>query len=256
MRLGSISFIVTLTAAGFLLGTASFSAQAASIITPGDAAGTEAPGNNVIPFSYTTLVARYQQSAAASEFSSFSGPMDITSIAFRRDGTIGPSPAFSFTWSDVSLGLSTIQSPLTTSLDSNRGADFETVYSGPLTVSLPATSGSGPNPFDFVITFQTPFLYKPAQGDLVWEWQNFGGENPQASLILDYEVTPLLTRASTYGGGAPATESFGFISNSGLVTEFGVAAVPEPSSWVMLLIGFFGAGAIIRRRRTAAVAWA
>jgi hypothetical protein len=33
-----------------------------------------------------------------------------------------------------------------------------------------------------------------------------------------------------------------------------VAAVPEPASWAMMLVGFGGLGAILRRRRQAAAA--
>ncbi|HEY2836362.1 MAG TPA: hypothetical protein VGI89_07315, partial [Rhizomicrobium sp.] len=134
MRRAKIQFAAAIAAVALLLVSAA--AQAATIVTPNAAAGAESVGNNIIPFSYTSLVARYQQSVAAIEFSSVSGPVLITSLAFRRDGDFTtPTSAFNFTWSNVAVGLSTIHDPLTTSLDNNRGADFQNVFSGALTVS-------------------------------------------------------------------------------------------------------------------------
>jgi hypothetical protein len=35
----------------------------------------------------------------------------------------------------------------------------------------------------------------------------------------------------------------------GLVTDFEVSAVPEPSTWAMMILGFFGIGFMAYRKR-------
>ena len=82
--------------------------------------------------------------------------------------------------------MSTTSGPLSSFFGTNRGADFTNVYTGALNVSVPGVGGlGGPNPFNFVISFQNSFLYDPSQGDLMWEWQNFGPLNTSTDLILD-----------------------------------------------------------------------
>ena len=140
-----------------------FSAQATVIVAPNANATTEGNSNNIIPFDFGTTSLRYQQRTSASEFGALSDPSYIEAIAFRRDASSIPWPAFNFNYSSITLGLSTLTSSMTNNFAANRGSDFTVVYSGSLNVSVPAvTIGSGPNRFNFVISFQTPFLFDPS----------------------------------------------------------------------------------------------
>jgi hypothetical protein len=58
--------------------------------------------------------------------------------------------------------------------------------------------------------------------------------------------------AQTGGSGAAMTV-IGPLAYSGTVTyTLDVLGVPEPASWALMLVGVAGAGAVFRRRRTAA----
>lgn len=219
-----------------------FSAQATVIVAPNANATTEGISNNLIPFDSWTTGLRYQQRTSASEFGLLTDPSYINAIAFRRDANF-TLPAFNFNYSSITLGLSTLTSSLTNNFAANRGRDFTIVYSGSLNVSVPGvTSGIGPNSFNFIISFQTPFFYDPSQGDLLWELQNFGTYSGTEQLILDYipSTTPILDRL--YATSPMATT--GTTQSSGLVTRF---TIPEPTTLGFVSFGL--AGLSFQRRR-------
>lgn len=69
------------------------------------------------------------------------------------------------------------------------------------------------------------------------------------------------TFSGTLGGQTinPSPGTFSFSTQGGRVTTFsatalGTAALPEPASWAMMLLGFAGIGMAIRRRRRPALA--
>lgn len=222
-----------------------FSAQATVIVAPNANATTEGISNNLIPFDLGTTGLRYQQRTSASEFGVLSDPSHITATAFRRDASF-TRPTFDFNYSSITLGLSTLTTSLTNNFAANRGSDFTVVYSGSLNVSVPGvTSGIGPNPFDFVISFQTPFLYDPSQGDLLWEFQNFGTFSDISQLILDYipSTTPILDRL----WASSPTATTGALQSSGLVTRF---TIPEPTSLAMVGLGLACLSFQRRRQKT------
>ena len=130
---------------------------------------------------------RYQQEAAASDFS---GPVLIYSLSFRLDGAA--TAGVSGTWSDFNLQLSTtLQAAggLSTTYASNVGADVKTVFSGPISFSYAAAGPShAPNAFGGTVTFSTPFLYNPANGNLLIDISSSSG--PNVSYSLDEQGLP------------------------------------------------------------------
>ena len=64
--------------------------------------------------------------------------------------------------------------------DENHGADITLVYAGELTMSTQgAGPAGGPNPFDYVIEFDEPFVYDSSAGNLLVEWRAWSVEgNP------------------------------------------------------------------------------
>jgi hypothetical protein len=87
----------------------------------------------------------------------------------------------------------------------------------------------------------------------IWELENPGlnvdGSSAVDALITTYESASFFSSHSTSkltvivdSGGSPLHQSFAFATN-----------VPEPSTWAMMIAGFGGVGAMMRRRRKQAV---
>ena len=108
----------------------------------------------------------------ASDFLRVPEHMDtITSVSWRPDQSMtGP---ITTVFSNFELRLSTTNATpggLNSTLGDNTGPDEVLVYSGPITLKTDATPQSGPLPFDYLIEFQTPFVYDPAQGNLLLDY--------------------------------------------------------------------------------------
>lgn len=239
---------VAAAAALVLLGSPALHADVL-VVSPGAQTASEGNTDNILPFS--TAPVRYQQVYGAASFSSLSGPAEITDILFRPDSVFGNS--FSSILPNVQIDLSTTTAQpdaLSPTFALNVGGNDTVVYSGPLALSS-ANSGpaAGPKTFDIDIHLMTPFLYDPAAGNLLLDVRNFGGgitTSFDAHLATD-EVSRVF---STTGAGAAT----GSTDSLGLVTEFrfasGIAAVPEPSSWILLISGAFAAACRLRRQRS------
>jgi hypothetical protein len=122
-------------------------------------------------------------------------------------------------------------------------ANFNTAAGG---VQNNAVFGDDPNIVDLVFTYNGP------------DFHTSGGP------FTDIEIMGL-TAESTFGGLAVDGFSSRAIKNTGLGTvgtvafnngAVGVPAalVPEPASWALLIMGFGGVGAMMRQRRSAALA--
>jgi hypothetical protein len=191
-----------------------------SVVVPNEFATVEGPNNNNIPFSTTVAHYRYQQIHAASEFAGISGPHFITGVRFRPDGTT-TYPAWTNTM-DLDLRFSTTSAApdsLSTTFADNIGTDEAVVYSGEITLSTQQTGPNPPGPqiFDIVITFQTPFLYDPANGNLLMDATKNGStigtsRAMDAATVTGDGVSRLIS--STVGA------TTGTASTVGLVTQF------------------------------------
>jgi len=144
-------------AALILLGTTVASSQ---VVVPNFLENLEGNFDNSIPWSDEAPV-RYQQVFLGSEI----GVLDqLARIRFRQDDFWGEP--FSATIPDVTIVLSSIPAgpdELSMTFSDNLGPDAMVVYSGPLTLSSQATSGS-PRRFDIVVTLQQTFDFDPSGG--------------------------------------------------------------------------------------------
>lgn len=221
-------------------------AQAMLVVTPQGADAAEGNSSNCIPVTGCVDAHRYQQVYDNSLFSSLSGPMEISELLFRRDLT-SPTP-FSIDFSNVLISLSTTQASaaaLSTSFDNNVGADAVEVYSGALTLAS-ASAGGIPAPLDISVVLQQAFTYDPAQGNLLLEWINLGGESV-TGIFADsvFDNNDGTARIVGLAPGAPT----GLADSSGLVTAFRVGTTEVALPPTLALLGIGIAGLLAGRRR-------
>ena len=208
-----------------------------TVVVPNSAGTTEGNSNNGYPFDLgqTGLTSqRYQQLYAASQFGGLpSGGGLITQIVFRPDATFGH--AFTSTLPDMQIDLSTTSAAddgLSSTYANNITAGDTVVFArGPLTLSSAFTGPpNGPKDFDIIITLTTPFLYNPANGNLLLDVRNYGGGS-----------TTFFDAVATTGDGVSrvfnqnVNGTTGNTDTAGLVTGFII--VPEPGSAALLLAG-------------------
>ena len=180
-----------------------------------------------------------------SQFGSL-GTILITQLAFRLKPNTG-SISSTVTSASISMSTTTLTTAtMTTTFASNRGADYTQVDS--VTGSFWNSSGctgASPCSFDIVFNFSTPFLYNPANGNLLIEEQ-FTGYSASGTGQFDvqnYGVSPPV--AELVASPAAATGALDFSDN---VTRLTFSTVPEPASYALALCGL-AAFAVLRRRR-------
>ncbi len=209
---------------------------------------------------YGTGGSHVQQIYASSYFT---GLQVINSISFRAFPGSAPSGFFSNTVNvsniTISAGLTGASgndsSGLPSATFANNITGASTVYSGALTLTTAAT-GTGPQPFDYTINFMNPFVYNPGAGNLIFDFliptnATVSG-NGFGFLTFDTVNTlndGIFSIVDINNGAATS----GTLSTAGAITRFGTqqvqAAVPEPGTWAMMLLGFGGIGLGLRRRK-------
>jgi hypothetical protein len=227
-------------------------AQAAVIVVPNSLAAVE--GNLSMTLGPGQ---RYQQVFGAPQFSTIpSGGALITQIAFRPDQSID-TPMTVLSSTGVNITLSTTNAaPEALSLfyANNVGANVTTVFNGPL---LLTTAGAGPNAgpkaFDAVITLMTPFLYDPAEGNLLLD-MIFALTSPSTFRALDAHfsntdgISRNLGTNPTQGTPNPIAFAVQF------TTVPRVAPAPEPATLFLLALGTLVLALIARGARASPVA--
>jgi hypothetical protein len=218
----------------------------ADVIVPDALAGVEGNSNNGFPFNiqgFGLASQRYQQVFDSSEFSS---AVLITGITFRPDAQQGS--AFASVLPNVQIDFSTTlfgPDALSTTFATNVGADNTTVFSGALNLSSAYTGpAAGPKDFDISIVFSTPFLYNPALGHLLLDVRNFGG-----GLSTQFDSHALFGDAVSRVISNNVNALIGGADTAGLVTEFQVQQVPEPSTFLLVSGIVVAAARRIRRVR-------
>jgi len=231
-------------------------AVADTVVAPGVAGNAQGPA----PIRYFGSGGSRVQQIYSSDF--FTGIQSISALSFRAYPGAAPSGFFgnSVTVSDIIVRLSTTSAGdetgtlASSSFANNVGADVATVFSGALTLSTAAT-GTGEQPFDYTISFATPFVYDASLGNLLLDvmipttatvsgtgvgFLTFDTVNSFNDGI--YSVIELNNGAATTG----------FADTSGVITSFTTSpvttAVPEPASWALMIGGFGCAGLVLRRR--------
>jgi PEP-CTERM motif len=161
--------------------------------------------------------------------------MNINSLTFYNSQNPGGNPATG----SFQLYLSYIPSSTNIEHFDSTFVDFSVLSSTPVYAGAIPSVANGKLEF----TLSQAFNYNPADGYLMLTVYNptLSGDG---NLFLDADANNPRTNARF---SAFQYEQF----NSGLVTGFNeqVAAVPEPSTWAMMILGFFGVGFLAYRRR-------
>lgn len=185
---------------------------------------------NVIPFGSLFGDGRFQEVYSSSLFS---GPVEITSLAFSPQDT-------TFYSANVDLRLTTTTvavGNLTTNLDNNFTIPLTDVYSNP---NFGENVTGGSETFSLVFNLTTPFIYDPSQGNLLFD-----------ILINNQNINEAFSRSGSGSILSRAYNSAGFGDGAdgvGLRTEIGFTAVPEPGTLLMLGTGIAALAGAVRRR--------
>jgi hypothetical protein len=143
-------------------------------------------------------------------------------------GTVPNNATFTVSLSTTTAavgGLSIVAS-------NNLGPNNTVVFTG----LLPALSNTG----ELNLLFSTPFSYDPTAGNLLLNVTSSNGTEGNLYLLAQ-ESSGLMSRL--FGGFS--TDYYGLVTDFGTVTD----AVPEPSTWAMMILGFCGLGFMAYRRK-------
>lgn len=229
--------------------------QAAPITLPPGNSG--APGNarNDLPFN--NIGSSSNRVSQVFSAAGFPFPGLITEIRFRADEN--PSYGESFTQSIPRLRIdlsTTAAAPdaLSLTFADNVGPDVMTVFDGPIFLSgnnvlLP----DGTTEFSIVIPLSTPFLYNPADGNLLMDIRMYGGPGLLTTTFDAQSVVGDGTSRIHTGLFGDADQPVALGSDSlGLVTQFEIepVPVPEPGALVALGLAMLAVGRRLVLRRT------
>jgi hypothetical protein len=186
--------------------------------------------------------ARFQEVYAASYFTNMlTGPGVLVRMANRPDRLV--KVPRTVTLIGYELWLSTTQrgpGNLSSRFDDNLGLDNTLVFSGDLTWSTQGEGpAQGPRAFDYVITFQHPFVYDPGKGNLLVEWRV--ANSPEGRPAIDAQLYSDGKIRLLFGGSTAA--SVASFSNAGLavrrmtIEPFHLTIQNEPDSFKLSIIG-------------------
>ena len=160
-----------------LIAVAITAVRAADVVAPNTLLHQQGDTGNLLPILSPNPI-RYQQVIDHGQFATFAaGGEYITQIAFRVHS---PGIAFTANISSLQINLSTTSKApdaLSSTFATNVGADDTVVFpaaSVQFSTSV-ASPADGPQAFDLVITFPTPFHYDPSKGNLLVDIRNASG---------------------------------------------------------------------------------
>jgi hypothetical protein len=209
-----------------------------NFIVPGEFSLADAGSSDNAPLGATEQ--HFQQVFAGSLLTDLSVGDLINGIGFRVNGGESELPAQTILNYEISLSQSP-NSPgnLSATFANNRGSDFQTVRSGPLTINAgDFPGGNSPNDIGWLM-FSTPYAYQG--GDLLIEvaFEGFtSGRNADAA----YPYTLNLAQTAFGTGYNSTTADAGLYNEAivmGLSTTSSIAPVPEPSASLLFAAGCF-----------------
>lgn len=167
----------------------------------------------------------------------------ITQVAFRLESNVATvTSELDFASYNVQLGTEAFIP--SESFGGNITANTVTVRSGALSIAANTlVGGNVVNPFSFILSFTTPFVY--TGGYLVLTVRHSG--NGSLSPFLDSTTSG--TVRTRYATGASATDPTSAGSNPIAQFQFTPASVPEPASATLLGCAALVAGAALGLRR-------
>jgi hypothetical protein len=192
--------------------------------------------SNAAPFGNLQAAYYYQQ---VYDDSAFSAPLNINELTFYNSVTPGGTPDLG----DFRIYLASTANPvmgIVNNIPDNLAA-ATLVYDG----ALPALSSG-----KLDILLSQSFHHDPSLGDnlllIVAKFDFIGSSSP---IFFDSDTTGTITSSRHYSGpNGPAGNL-----KTGLVTGFNDAvAVPEPSTWALMILGIAGVGFLAFRRKVAA----
>jgi hypothetical protein len=202
-----------------------------------DVGGTQEP---FVVYNNQAPSVRYQQVYQNADFLPFvSGPVQITELTFSSGGG-----TFNANLANVQIDLSTTAKQpdgLSTTFSQNVGGDDLTVFSGPM--HLVGTMDT----YGVHIPLQRSFPYNPAVGNLLVDVRNFQ-TLPVSTFVFGFLTSGKLGDSTSIALAADVNSPTALLGTAGLLTEFTVVSVPEPSSTLLLLGGMIPLGLACRRR--------
>ncbi len=189
-------------------------AETATLVVPPDFAAVD--GNDMYADTPPPSTGcRFQEVYIAAYFTNLMPrPAVLVRMACRPDRTVTAPRQVELR--SFELRLSTTQrgpGSLSSKFSDNLGPDTTLVFSGDVTwFTQGAGPTQGPRAFDYGIPFQQPFVYDPAQGNLLVEWRV--ANSPAGRPAFDAHLFP--DGKTRLGYGASSSASTAVFSNAGV----------------------------------------
>ncbi len=212
------------------LGSAAVALSQSTLVVPNGLGNVE--GNSSMSAPFTSSSFRYQQVFSASQFSVAGF---INSIWFRLDGATINNPSLFFGGGSVTLSTIPVgPDGLSAVFADNVGANAVTIFNNGFSFGGLSQPGAMPQAFRQTFTATTPFFYNPAAGNLLMDIAGAGGQvfipgSLDAQFVNGDSVSSVSGTGFGVLNGTPST--------LGLVTRFDMTTVPEPSTWLLGLLG-------------------
>ena len=144
----------------------------------------------------------------SAQFGDLSGPSFLTQLARRPDAIPGPSGPRTSTFRLYASTTSRSVAGMSTTFSQNIGTNNTLVFDGTVALSTQNLPGPGnTRQFDIVYPFTTPFLYDPAAGNLLVEFQT---SNSGAAIQWDaFTNDPSVRTVLAFGSATAPTGTIG-----------------------------------------------
>jgi len=169
-------------------------AQSLSITVPNYHASTDSERQSTFPFGYTA--GRTQQIISGDQIAKNTGL--IQEFAYRQDAWLSPKePGRQISRVIVTMGTTSVQpGKMFHVFASNRSTTMTRVFDGRL--SLPAPGNGSPRPFDIRFKLSAPYVFLPAQGNLLLELE-IPGKPTRTAYVVDAAVAIAGGASTTFG---------------------------------------------------------